>query len=163
MAHPANGLKKLNLNKPKTFNGDQEKFRKFLQDIKVYMDVNHKVYNTDLRKVAFILSFMNAGAAATWKAQFINEANAWPTPANPNDELGAYMMFRKELIEAFSMFNSVGDALDELWALRMEKNDLINEHIAKFKMLAAKSKIDTTTPWQLNCLRRRYPGAWHSS
>jgi Domain of unknown function (DUF4939) len=62
---PTNSSKELNLNKPDTFDGDREKIRKFLQDIKVYMDVNHKVYNTDLRKIAFILSFINAGAAAT--------------------------------------------------------------------------------------------------
>jgi hypothetical protein len=30
--------------------------------------------------------------------------------------------------------------------LRKKKTELIDEHIAKFKMLAAKSKIDTTNP-----------------
>jgi hypothetical protein len=29
------------------------------------MDVNHETYNNDLRKIAFILSFMMTGAAAT--------------------------------------------------------------------------------------------------
>jgi hypothetical protein len=37
MAQPANGLKELNLNKPDTFDGNREGFKKFLQDIKVYM------------------------------------------------------------------------------------------------------------------------------
>jgi hypothetical protein len=40
------------------------------------MDINHEVYNMDLRKIAFVLLFMTAGAATTWKGQFINEANA---------------------------------------------------------------------------------------
>jgi hypothetical protein len=53
-------------------------------------------------------------AAATWKAQFIKEAYAKPIPTNPNNRLGMYATFRKELIRAFSMFDSVGDALDEL-------------------------------------------------
>jgi hypothetical protein len=44
------------------------------------MDVNHETYNNNLRKIAFILSFMTTGAAATWKAQFINEAYAKPIP-----------------------------------------------------------------------------------
>jgi hypothetical protein len=144
---PTNGFKELNLNKPNIFDGDQEKFRKFLQDIEVNMDVNHKVYNTNLQKIAFVLSFMNAGAAATWTVQFIDKANAQPTPANLNDKLGAYATFRKELIEAFSMFNSVRDTLDELQALKMKKNNSINKHIAKFKMLAAESKINTTHPF----------------
>jgi hypothetical protein len=51
------------------------------------MDVNHETYNNILRKVAFILSFMTAGAAATWKAQFINDTYAKPIPTNPNDRL----------------------------------------------------------------------------
>jgi hypothetical protein len=102
------------LNKPDTFNGNREGFEKFLQDIKVYMDVNHETYNNNLRKIAFILSLMTTGLGATWKAQFIGEAYAKPIPANPNDRLGTYTTFRKELIEVFSMFDSVGDALDKL-------------------------------------------------
>jgi hypothetical protein len=110
------------------------------------MEVNHETYNNSLRKIAFILSFMMTGAAATWKAQFIKEAYTKPIPANPNDRLGMYTMFRKELIEAFLMFDSVGDALDELQSLKEKKTDSIDEHIAKFKMLANKLKINTTNP-----------------
>jgi hypothetical protein len=61
-------------------------------------------------------------------------------------------------MEAFSMFDSVGDALDELRSLRKKKMESINEHIVKFKMLAAESKIDTTIPCPLNCSRKHYPG-----
>jgi Retrotransposon gag protein len=105
------------------------------------MDVNHETYNSDLRKIAFVLLFMTAGAAATWKAQFIDDAYTKPIPANPNDRLGMYIQFRKDFMEAFSMFDSVGDALDELRSLKKKKTESIDEHIAKFKMLAAESKI----------------------
>ena len=40
------------------------------------------------------------------------------------------------------MFDSVGDALDELWALRMKMGSSINKHIARFKLLAAAAEID---------------------
>jgi hypothetical protein len=88
MAQPApstNRAKELNLNKPEAFDGNRNNFKDFLQTVEVYMDVNHETYNSDLRKIAFVLSFMTAGAASTWKAQFIDEAYARPTPANPND------------------------------------------------------------------------------
>ena len=138
MAAPtSNGTKEIALNKPNTFNGDREKFKEFLQSVEVYMDVNHKVYRNDLIKIAFVLSFMNSGPAATWKYQFIDEKLKQPPPANPNDKLGQYTNFRKELIDAFSMFNSVGDALDELRALRMKMGSSIDKHIARFKLLAA--------------------------
>jgi hypothetical protein len=157
MAQPANGLKELNLNKPNIFDGNREGFKKFLQDIEVYVDVNHETYNNNLRKIAFILSFMMTEAAATWKAQFIKEAYAKPIPTNPNDRLGTYATFRKELIEAFLMFDSVGDALDKLQSLRKKKTDSIDKHIAKFKMLANKLKIDTMNPLSIELFKETLP------
>jgi Zinc knuckle len=121
------------------------------------MDVNHETYNIDLRKIAFILSFMTAGAATTWKAQFIDNAYAKPISANPNDRLGTYTQFRKDLTEAFSLFDLVGDVLDELKSLRKKKTESIDKHIAKFKMLAAESRIDTTNPLSIELFKETPP------
>jgi hypothetical protein len=156
MAQPVTGLKELNLNKPEVFDGNRDGFKEFLQNVKVYMDVNHETYNNDLRKIVFVLSFMTTGAAATWKAQFIDNAYAKPIPANPNDRLGAYTQFRKDLMEAL-MFDSVGDALDELRSLKKKKMESIDEHIAKFKMLVAESKIDTTNPLSIELYKETLP------
>jgi hypothetical protein len=60
-------------------------------------------------------------------------------------------------MEAFSMFDSVGDALDELRSLRKKKNESIDEHIVKFKMLAAESKIDTTNPLSIKLFKETLP------
>jgi hypothetical protein len=57
------------------------------------------------------------------------------------------------------MFDSVGDAIDELRSLRKKKNKLIDKHIAKFKMLAAKSKIDTTNPLSTELFKETLPWA----
>jgi hypothetical protein len=65
MAQPTNGSKELNLNKPEPFDGNRDNFKKFLQNVEVYMDVNHETYNNNLRKIVFILSFMATGSAAT--------------------------------------------------------------------------------------------------
>jgi Domain of unknown function (DUF4939) len=146
MAQPTNGTKELNLNKPEPFDGNQNNFKDFLENVEVYMDINHKTYNSDLRKIAFVILFMTTGATSTWKAQFIDKAYTRPIPTNSNDRLGTYGQFRKNLMEAFSMFDSVGDALDELRSLRKKKMESIDKHIAKFKMLATESKIDTTNP-----------------
>jgi hypothetical protein len=123
------------------------------------MDINHETYNNDLRKIAFVLLFMTAGAAATWKAQFINDAYTKPIPTNPNDRLGTYTQFRKDLTEAFSMFDSVGDALDELRSLKKKKTESINKHIAKLKMLVAESKIDTMNPLSIELFKETLPWA----
>jgi Domain of unknown function (DUF4939) len=157
MAQPVNGSKELNLNKPKLFDGNRDNFKKFLQNVEVYMDISNETYNNDLRKIAFVLSFMASGSAATWKAQFIEEAYERPAPTNPNDRLGTYTQFRKDLMEAFSMFDSVGDALDELRSMRKTKNESIDEHIAKFKMLATESKIDTMNPLTIELFKETLP------
>jgi hypothetical protein len=121
------------------------------------MDVDHEVYNTNLRRIAFVLSFMTAKAATTWKVQFIDEANTQPAPANPNSKLGTYATFRKHLIDAFSMFDLVRDVLDKPQALRMKKNNSIDKHIAKFKMLAVESKINTTNPLTIYLFKETLP------
>ena len=54
-----NGTVKLNL--PKAFDGSWDKFRKFLQTTEIYLGINKKVYNNDLKKIGFILSFMTEG------------------------------------------------------------------------------------------------------
>jgi Retrotransposon gag protein len=105
------------------------------------------------------MDVITTGSAATWKAQFIKEAYAKPVPANPNDRLGTYTQFRKDLIKAFLMFDSVGDVLDELRSLRKKKSKSIDKHIARFKMLAAKSEIDTTNPLSIGLFKETLPWA----
>jgi Zinc knuckle len=122
-----------------------------------WTSIMRPTYNTGLRKIAFALSFMTTRAAATWKAQFIDEAYKQPISTNPNDRLGTYVQFRKDLMEAFSMFDSVGNALDELRSLRKKKTESIDEHIARFKMLAAESKIDTTNPLTIELFKETLP------
>ena len=118
------------------------------------MDVNHEMYRTDLIKIAFILLFMNSSSpSVTWKYQFIDLKMKLPPPANPNDKLRQYANFRKDLVSAFSMFDSVGNVLNELWALRMKTGSSINEHIARFKLLAAATEIDANYPLTIELLK----------
>jgi Zinc knuckle len=55
------------------------------------------------------------------------------------------------------MFDSVGDALDELRSLRKKKTESIDEHIARFKLLAVESKIDTTNPLTIELFKETLP------
>jgi hypothetical protein len=59
-------------------------------------------------------------------------------------------------MEAFSMFDLVGDMLDELRSLR-KKMESINKHIAKLKMLAAKSKIDMMNHLTIELFKETLP------
>jgi hypothetical protein len=55
------------------------------------------------------------------------------------------------------LFDSVGDALDKLRSLRKKKTESIDWHIAKFKMLVAESKIDTTNPLSIGLFKETLP------
>ena len=65
---------KMRLNQPKPFTGKQTEFDDFLQDIKLYLDINEEIYNTNKKKIGYALSFMNKGDAKSWKGQFIQNA-----------------------------------------------------------------------------------------
>ena len=41
----------IKLNQPKPFTGKQEDLKKFLQDMNLYLLVNNKVYDTDVKKI----------------------------------------------------------------------------------------------------------------
>ena len=58
------------LNLPKAFDGSRDKFRKFLQTAKIYLGINKKVYDDNLKKIGFILSFMTEGQAEAWCYNF---------------------------------------------------------------------------------------------
>ena len=64
----------IKLNQPKPFTGKREDLKKFLQDTNLYLLVNNKVYNTDIKKIAFALSFMNKGGM-----QLLGRSNCWRT------------------------------------------------------------------------------------
>jgi hypothetical protein len=59
--------KEVKLRMPTDFHGARELTTKFLQEVKMYMRANAKIYNTEEKKVLFALSFMNGGVAGSWK------------------------------------------------------------------------------------------------
>ena len=134
------GPKEIKLNPPKTFDGSREKFRKFLQDAELYMTINRKLYDTDLVKIGFVLSFMTEGQASAWADQFVEEAQKAST-GKPEIDLGTFAKFKETLKEAFSAYNSPGEALNQMKNLQMKKDDSVEEHIAKFKSLVSESQI----------------------
>ena len=73
---------------PQSFDGNWDKLRKFLQTTEIYLGINKKVYDNDLKKIGFILSFMTEGQAEAWADQFVEEAQT--QNPGPDLDLGAY-------------------------------------------------------------------------
>ena len=79
-----NGAKEIGLAKLKPFDGSRDKVRDFLQDCGLYIEVNEDVYNTPLKKIAFVFSLMDSKEALLWKRQFLQSITKdgrkqWPT------------------------------------------------------------------------------------
>ena len=102
----------LKINPPKPFFRKRDEFDKFLQDVTLYLELNDEIYNSDKKKIAYTLSFMNDGDAASWKSQYLTEAK---TPTGLN--LTGWTQFQTNLQTAFKPYDAPGDALEKINAL----------------------------------------------
>src|ERR1700678_4501875 len=127
-------IKEVKLNLPKPFDGKRENLKKFIQDGELYITINKKTYDDEIKKIGFFLSFMNEGDAASWKEQLLDDPMTRPQALNTDLNLGTYAQFKHDLQEAFAPYNSPGDALERMKLLRMKKDDSIEKNIAKLVM-----------------------------
>ena len=67
--------KEIQLNNPKTFDGDRNNLNKFIQSCNAYLELNADIFNSDKRKILFVLSYMTEGTAEAWKEVFMDEKN----------------------------------------------------------------------------------------
>jgi hypothetical protein len=138
----------LKLNQPKPFDGKRGDLDEFIQDIQLYLTINDDVYDSDKKKIAYALSFMSEGDAKSWKGQFLRNAT---TPAGI--DLGIWKQFLIDLKAAFQPYDASGDALEELTTLKMG-NTSIEDHIAKYKILLARSGVLDTSPSAIDYFRK---------
>jgi hypothetical protein len=134
----------LKLNQPKPFTGKRDEVDDFLQDISLYPDINDQIYDTDKKKIAYALTFMNEGDAKSWKAAFLRNAKQ-PTGLN----LNTWAKFQTDVEKAFAPY----DALEELTNLKMGTN-AIDDHIARYKTLLARSGVPDTSPSAIDYFRK---------
>ena len=91
---------------------------------------------------------MTEGDAASWKEEFLK------TKTQPGQavDLGTYIAFIDKIEGAFRPYDAPGDALEEIKAMRMEGN-LAEDHVAQFKTLVNKAKLDTTSAMLIDAFR----------
>ena len=141
MAEVAPTIKKTELNPPKVFTRKRTDLQRFLQDIFVFLTINKEHYNTDDKKIAFVMSFMTDGDAALWKQEFISKVIRDSVTAGNEITFGTYKSFIESLEKWFLPYNAPGNALDAMKRLRMGEGSF-EEHLAKFKLLVSQSGLD---------------------
>ena len=101
--------KEYNINRPTPFTGDRTKIENFVQECNVYLNINDMIYDMDVAKIAFVLSFIMAGEAQKWKEQFICSITS-----NSRMTFPTFGIFMTKLQDAFKGVNPIDLAMQKL-------------------------------------------------
>ena len=132
MALPTNILT-VNLRMPEPFTGDRMAFKSFMQDCFLYRIHHEATFNTDKKKIIFILLHITGGTARAWKESWLNKKIAL-------SNLGTFKEFKMTLNTMFTALDKGGHALATLQSMRQKKGEL-NKYIAQFMILAGQSGL----------------------
>lgn len=135
-----------NLRNPDPFDGsDPLKLRTFLAQCSLHFMERTQDFRTDDDKIIYMLSFLK-GMALEWFEVQMFDPDATTVPAWDGD----FPRFVQELVQNFGPHDPVGDAEDEIKALRMKHSDRIALYITPFNRLA------TQTQWGMQALRHQF-------
>ena len=136
-------LKEAKMMMPREFTGKRTDLNRFIMSCMAHLTINKEIYQTDEKKIGFMLLLLNDGEAGAWKDQFIQEAfNETVTSGVAEMTSGTFLDFVKRLKESFEPHNDAANALTQLRALKYKLGENINEHIMKFRMSLAWTKLD---------------------
>ena len=136
-------LKEAKMAMPREFSGKRTVLNRFIMSCMAHLTINKEMYQTDEKKIGFMLSLLNEGEAGAWKEQFIQEAfNKTVTSGAAEMTFRTFLNFVKRLKESFKPHNDAADALTQLRALQYKLGESIDEHITKFRMCLAWIKLD---------------------
>src|ERR1700678_4065451 len=131
----SNETKELRINPPTHFTGNRHDLDNFIQDCTLYLTLNRAVYETDEKKIIFMLSYMTEGTARAWKEAFVRDIINSPT-----NDFGSLKQFTIDLKKAFEASDSEGDARAKLRQLKQGK-DSVDDYVAQFRILAGKARM----------------------
>ena len=127
--------KETRINLPKEFTRDQNDVSSFLQDVDLYFIMNSHIYDTDDKKIVFILLFLIDGATWTWKESFLTKK----TKKEGWYNLGTATAFTTALKDIFSPSGVAGNA----WAglQNLKKTGSAGEYVSQLWILAGRSGL----------------------
>src|SRR6202522_4518743 len=131
----SNETKELRINPPTHFTGNRDDLDNFIQDCTLYLTLNRAVYETDEKKIIFMLSYMTEGTARAWKEAFVQDVINTQT-----NDFGSLKQFTVDLKKAFEASDSEGDARAKLRQLNQGK-DSVDDYVAQFRILAGKARM----------------------
>jgi hypothetical protein len=132
--------KEIGINKPTPFDGNRKNIETFIQECRVYLQINKRTYATDEAKVAFILSFMNEKEALKWKQTYLRSI----TETDGDIKFPTLNDFIILLNNYFKPANQIQDAAHQISILK-QGNKTAEEVITEFRLLTAQAGYSTET------------------
>jgi hypothetical protein len=126
------------IGKPEPFKGDPSDLDRFFNDCHLFLDANEDIYNTEKKKVIFMLSYLQGGNAERYKTLWMEQKKA--AAGAGTLDYGTAIQFTRDLRAAFKETNKKHDALHELRHIK-QGSDTIDDFNNKFKLLISQTKI----------------------
>jgi hypothetical protein len=93
----------------------REDFKLFKRQLLTFFIENNAIYDTELKKILFTLSYMTEGAPGAWAQYQIKQAQTQTTRGNiPNNTWGSWNTFQDNLNTAFADPNKAQNTLNEM-------------------------------------------------
>ena len=129
-------VSKLHLGQPKIFDRFASKANAWLDSVQIYLLINNAIYTNDAKKIAFTLSFMKEGSAATWASTTTKKALAYNSP-----NLGTWADFFSNFKTSFIHTNVKNESITWLTTTLVSKTLPLRDYISQFKNHIALSTI----------------------
>ena len=130
-----------------SFSGKRETLKKFLETIGLHLILNRVKDDED--KIAFTLTYLEGGDADSRRAAFLKKS----VTAQGELNFGRWNDFLRDLRDSFKPYDKEGDALDEIIRMR-QGNTSIEDHVVKFKILLADSRVTEDSPAALDYFQK---------
>ena len=120
---------------PDEYDGKAETAQAWLDSIHLYLLINQALYHNDDRKIAYALSYMKKGSAATWAEVHRQQGFA-------NQSFRTFVTFKTDFEKAFGNANIQQEAMNWLATTYIATGEQLQEYINQFKLNIIRTKYD---------------------
>jgi hypothetical protein len=136
----------------------REDFELFKRQLLTFFIANDAIYDTDIKKILFTLSYMTEGAPGTWAQYQIEQAQAQAVAGNiPNNVWGDWDTFQNDLNTAFADPNKARNALNEMETITYRPKEPMTEFFQCLDILATCAGYITNDDYMIGFLEPKIP------
>jgi hypothetical protein len=122
---------------PKRFNGNRNNYRSFRDSVDLFFVLEGR-YNTDEKRVAFVLSLLDEGEARTWRTNYLRNLRQLGLTL----ESSTFADFSEKLDATFKRKNEEEEALHDVHRMKQGNDETAEQVITRFREKAALAEID---------------------